>query len=66
MNHTASNTPPGTKVFVNGYEVAHAMSADPKNGVVVYAPYPYKLKRPERGRVYTRKLRGVVTLEMPK
>jgi len=50
------------RVFVNGNEVLNVRWADTKQGIVVYAPRPYKVKRPEGDEVYTRRLRGVVTV----
>lgn len=48
-------------VYVNGNQVLNAISADTDNGVVVYAPEPVRVKK-NSDVVYTRKLRGKVTV----
>jgi len=51
-------------VFVNGNEITHnVLWVDIRRGVVCYAPSPIRAKRPVRDEVYTRELRGVVTVE---
>ena len=50
------------RVFVNGNEVESVVSADTEKGVVVYAPKPYRAAK-GKDYVYTRKLRGKVTVE---
>ena len=65
MRHTVHNTSEAgirLRVFVNGNEVESAVSADTETGVVVYAPKPYRAAR-GKDYVYTRKLRGKVTVE---
>ncbi|MGY4528013.1 hypothetical protein ACVWZT_004827 [Pseudomonas sp. TE21394] len=51
------------RVFVNGNPVDNVLWCDTAAGVCVYAPRPAKVKRPEREEIYTRRLRGVVTVE---
>lgn len=51
------------RVFVNGSQVENVLWCDTAAGVCVYAPRPVKVKRPEREEIYTRRLRGVVTVE---
>lgn len=47
-------------VFVNGNKITNVVHADEKKGIVEFAPRPL---RPNRiGGVYTRKLRGIVTV----
>jgi len=50
------------RVFVNDNEVENAMSADTSRGVVVYVPQPIRVKK-GADYIYTRKLRGKVTVE---
>ena len=49
-------------VFVNGNEIDNVLWCDTVAGVVVFAPEPIRTKRPNRDEVYTRRLRGVVTV----
>lgn len=49
-------------VLVNGNAVDNVLWCDTDAGVVIYAPRPVKVKRPEREEVYTRRLRGTVTV----
>ncbi len=48
-------------VFVNGHQINHVVYANERKGIVEFAPHPLRAKR--NGDVYTRKLRGVVTVE---
>lgn len=50
------------KVFVNGNPVERAVFADTSKGVVRYIPQPTRIKK-GTDYVYTRTLRGVVTVE---
>lgn len=50
-------------VFVNGNQIENVLWCDTAAGVVVYSPRPFKVKRPARDKVYTRRLRGVVRVE---
>jgi hypothetical protein len=50
------------RVYVNGNEIERVVWCDTLHGVAVFYPYPYRIKR-NRGEVYTRQLRGVVTVE---
>lgn len=52
------------RVFVNGNEVAGAFYADTEKGIVRFYPQPARIKKPERGQIYTRTLRGKVTVEL--
>lgn len=51
------------RVFVNGNLVEGVLWCDTAAGVCVYAPRPVKAKRPDREEIYTRQLRGIVTVE---
>ncbi|ATR82772.1 hypothetical protein CS390_09490 [Pseudomonas sp. HLS-6] len=51
------------RVFVNGHKVENVLWCDTAAGVCVYAPRPVKVKRPGREEIYTRQLRGIVTVE---
>lgn len=51
------------RVFVNGNEVANVIWCDTAAGVCVIAPRPARAKRPDRDQIYTRRLRGIVTVE---
>lgn len=53
----------GRRVFVNGNEVKRVRWCDTKAGVVVYIPWPARIKKPEGDVVYTRRLRGTVTVQ---
>lgn len=48
-------------MFVNGNIVGGVVYADTKKGLVVYMPKPYRVAR-GKDYVYTRKLRGTVTV----
>lgn len=60
--HHAGDGRGARRVFVNGIEVQRAIWCDTAAGVCVYAPMPIKPKRPAREEIYTRRLRGVVTV----
>lgn len=49
-------------VRVNGNPVDNVLWCDTQAGVVIYAPRPVKAKRPAQEEVYTRRLRGNVTV----
>lgn len=51
------------RVFVNGNQLDNVLWCDTAAGVCVYAPRPFKVRRPARDEIYTRRLRGVVTVE---
>lgn len=51
------------RVFVNGNQVDNVLWCDTAAGVCVYVPRPVKVKRPAHDEIYTRRLRGVVTVE---
>lgn len=66
MIYTASNTAAQgwpARVFVNGNEVSGAYYADTERGVVRFHPLPARIKKPERDQVYSRTIRGKVTVE---
>lgn len=50
------------RVYVNGNEIERVIWCDTAQGIAVFSPYPYRIN-PERGEVYTRRLRGSVTVE---
>lgn len=65
MRYTAANTIEAgnpVRVFVNGNEVEGPLVADTKRGEVIYAPAPARVKK-NADVIYTRMLRGVVTVE---
>lgn len=65
MIYTVSNTIAAGKpmnVFVNGNKVARAVYADTAKGIVKYNPTPVRIKK-GTDEVYTRVLKGVVTVE---
>ncbi len=53
------------KIFVNGNEVHRCVWADTAKGTVKYHPHPVRLKK-GTDEVYTRTLKGVVTVEFIK
>ena len=66
MIYTTANTVKigkPVRAFVNGNEVENAISADTTRGVVVYVPQPIRVKKGDDYILYTRKLRGKVTVE---
>jgi len=50
------------RVYVNGNEIARVVWCDTSEGIVVFCPYPYRTSRADT-EVYTRRLRGTVTVE---
>ncbi|WP_116828830.1 hypothetical protein [Pseudomonas syringae] len=60
--HSAGDGRGLRRVFVNGNEVDNVLWCDTVIGIVVYAPRPVRAKRPAREEVYTRRLRGRVTV----
>lgn len=68
MRYTVENTVnQGIRlnVFVNGNKVDHAIMADTNRGEVLCCPPPIRpMKGKRRGEVYTRMLRGTVTVEV--
>ncbi|MDC3739656.1 hypothetical protein KDL21_01295 [Pseudomonas syringae pv. syringae] len=50
------------RVFVNGNEIDNVLWCDTAVGIAVYAPKPVRAKRPAREEVYTRRLRGQVSV----
>lgn len=65
MIYTVSNTVKAGKpveVFVNGNRVDGAYYADTARGVVHFYPQPPRIKKPERDQIYSRTLRGNVTV----
>jgi hypothetical protein len=63
--YRADNCPTGTIAFCNGIEIDGAVMADTGNGVIEYIPGRPKVKKPERDRIYTRKVYGNVTVKFP-
>lgn len=53
-----------SRVLIDGHEVNQVHYVDTHNGIVRYYPKPYKIKRPEYDRLYSRTLRGNVTVEL--
>lgn len=66
MIYTVENTVMAGKpveVFVNGNRIDGAYYADTERGIVHFYPQPARIKKPERDQVYSRTLRGKVTVE---
>ena len=66
MIYTASNTAligKPVKVFVNANEVKRAIFADTEKGIVHFCPHPIRLKKRTRDEIYSRTLKGQVTVE---
>ncbi len=53
------------KIFVNGNEVHRCVLADTAKGIVKYHPHPVRVKK-GTDEIYTRTLKGVVTVEFIK
>jgi hypothetical protein len=51
------------RVFVNGNEIKRCVWADVKRGIACFYPYPFRVHKRKRDEVYSRKLRGVITVE---
>lgn len=51
------------RVYVNGNEIERVIWCDTVQGIAVYMPQPARVKKPGRNEVYTRRLRGQVTVE---
>lgn len=51
------------RVFVNGNEVKICVRADVKRGVACIHPHPLRINKRKRSEVYSRKLRGEITIE---
>ena len=52
------------RVYVNGNEIERVIWCDTEQGIAVYSPKPFRLKRPGGQELYTRRLRGRVTVEV--
>ncbi|MEC8822931.1 MAG: hypothetical protein VX673_03060 [Pseudomonadota bacterium] len=66
MIYTVENTVMVGKpvhVYVNGNKIDGAFYADTERGIVKFYPQPPRIKKPERDQIYTRTLRGNVTVE---
>ncbi|MBF4433211.1 hypothetical protein ERJ77_01610 [Vibrio anguillarum] len=63
--HTPRDFRGGRHVFVNGNEIRYVIYADTKKGIVKYHPHPVRLKKGSDV-VYTRTLKGLVTVEFIK
>ena len=61
IHHSGDRRGP-RKVFVNGNEIDGVIFADTVRGLVEFAPKPARVKK-NSDTVYTRKLRGSVTVE---
>lgn len=51
------------RVFVNGNEMHGVIWADVSRGILRYKPLPMREHRKNKGDVYTRLLRGLITVE---
>ena len=51
------------RVYVNGNEIERVIWYDTVQGIAVYVPQPARVKKPGCDEVYTRRLRGRVTVE---
>ncbi|HCL6635064.1 TPA: hypothetical protein N2Q63_004708 [Citrobacter freundii] len=51
------------RVFVNGNELKSCIWADVERGIACICPHPLRIHRRKRDEVYSRKLRGVITIE---
>lgn len=60
--HHASDGRGKRRVFVNGNEIERVLWCDTSRGIAVFYPYPYRIKR-SGDEVYTRRVRGSVTVE---
>lgn len=61
IHHSGDRRGP-RKVFVNGNEIDNVIFADTEKGIVEFVPLPARVKK-NSDTVYTRKLRGSVTVE---
>ena len=50
------------RIYVNGNEIEHVVWCDTSQDVAVFCPYPFRVSRAGT-EVYTRRLRGTVTVE---
>ena len=50
------------RVYVNGNEIERVVWCDTSQGIAVFSPYPYRIKH-TGDEIYTRRVRGVVTVE---
>ncbi|AOT26254.1 hypothetical protein EA004_20605 [Vibrio anguillarum] len=60
--HTPRDFRGPRNVFVNGNKIKFVVYADTKKGIVKYHPHPVRRKRGSNV-VYTRTLKGLVTVE---
>ncbi|WP_346399933.1 hypothetical protein [Pseudomonas syringae] len=60
--HSAGDGRGLRRVHLNGNEITHVLWCDTDAGVVVFVPQPMRVKRTSRDEVYTRRLRGRVTV----
>ncbi|WP_336654253.1 hypothetical protein [Leclercia adecarboxylata] len=51
------------RVFVNGNELKSCIWADVKRGIACIHPHPLRIYKRKRDEIYSRKLRGVITIE---
>lgn len=62
--HRGGDGLPPRRVFVNGNLIKNAVLADIERGIVEFHPEPPRLCKSQTGQIYTRKLRGTVTVEL--
>ena len=66
MRYTTENTIAIGKpfdVFVNGVKAENVIIADTDRGEAIYYPVPVRLHKNKPGEIYSRKLRGDVTVK---
>ena len=50
------------RVYVNGNEIERVVWCDTSLGIAVFCPFPFRVDH-RRDQVYTRRMRGTVTVE---
>lgn len=60
--HSAGDGRGRRSVRMNGNEIDHVLWCDTAAGIAVFVPQPMRVKRTARDEVYTRRLRGRVTV----
>lgn len=56
--------PQPRRIFVNGNEIGGVTMADTDRGVVEFFPLPPRIHKRKRDEIYSRTLRGQVTVEL--
>lgn len=51
------------RVFVNGNEIKQVIWADVDRGVLLHHPLPLRLHKRKHDEIYSRKLKGAITVE---